>query len=372
MPRSLNRRRFLQVATASFLGIQSSSAIAAQQVPDFSLTVISGKPRERGRQYRSRFKDSIQAFLDREIYSAFTGKPSTRDAMLGYAGQCSKSIRQYVPLIHDELEGMAEGSGLKLEELVLITLHEELWHRGVLPKVEHCTAVAIGPPDTRDGNTYVGQTWDWMTTVAGLSTMLLWKREEGPSLLAYAFPGLWCGAGVNAAGLALCWTSAGGKEIPGPRVGIPSYVLLTHLLYQDSLEAVIAEARRVPQAGWFTFVMADGEGQLLNLEGSPKELAVENHRGRLARVGYGSRQMTRTAEPTPIKYHARCRKMYDMLEAGQGKQNGTSLQHHFGDASAGISVGKGTIDMMVYNTTKREAHLSRGPEYGAKWMTYRF
>jgi hypothetical protein len=64
--------------------------------------------------------------------------------------------------------------------------------------------------------------------------------------------------------------------------------------------------------------------------------------------------------------------MYDILEAGQGKQNGASLQNHFGDARAGISVGKGTIDMMVYNTTKREAHLSRGPDYGAKWMTYRF
>ena len=42
---------------------------------------------------------------------------------------------------------MAEGSGLRPEEIVLITLHEELYHRGVLPKVPHCTAVSVGPPD---------------------------------------------------------------------------------------------------------------------------------------------------------------------------------------------------------------------------------
>src|SRR5437763_16050698 len=111
--------------------------------------------------------------------------------MLRYAGQCDKEVRSFSPIIHDELEGMAEGSGLRFEELVLITLHEEFWHKGVLPKVEHCTAVAVGPPDTQDGNTYVGQTWDWMQSVFGLSSVLLWKRPEGPSLLTYAYPGLW-------------------------------------------------------------------------------------------------------------------------------------------------------------------------------------
>src|SRR5262249_1707106 len=154
---------------------------------------------------------------------------------------------------------------------------------------------------------YVGQTWDWMTSVAGLSSVVLWKRPEGPDLLGYGYPGLWCGAGLNTAGIALCWTSAGSG--PGPRVGVPSYALLTHLLYQDSLAAVAAEAKRSAQAGWFTFVLADGDGNLLNIEGSPTEVVTEKHRGRLARVGYGSRAMTRTAEGAEPKTHARCHKM---------------------------------------------------------------
>lgn len=128
------------------------------------------------------------------------------------------------------LKGMAEGVGLRLEEILLSTLHEELYHRGVLPPIEHCTAIESGPPSTADGNTYVGQTWDWMTTVYGLSSMLLWKRTGGPSVLAYAYPGLWAGAGLNSAGIALTWTSAalgkGQSDIAGPRVGISSYILI--------------------------------------------------------------------------------------------------------------------------------------------------
>ena len=171
-----------------------------------------------------------------------------------------KEITAYSPEIAEELAGMAEAAGIRLEEAVLITLHEELYHRGVLPVAGHCTAVAAGPPHTSDGDTYVAMTWDWMPSVFGQSSMVLWRRNEGPTVLGYAYPGLWVGAGLNSAGIALCWTSASlGENIDGggPRVGIPAYVLIAHLLYQDTLDKVVAEAQRAKPAGWFTFVLAD-------------------------------------------------------------------------------------------------------------------
>jgi hypothetical protein len=368
----LDRRTFL-AASAAGLGLSLGRAAGETKPaksPEHTLTVIEGKPRERGRQYGRTFKDGIHDFLDREIYRAFTGKPSSRDEIVRYAGACAKAVRDYAPTIHDELEGMAEGTGLRLEELVLVTLHEELWHRGVLPKVEHCTAVAFGPPDARDGHTYVGQTWDWMTSVYGLSSMLLWKRPEGPSVLAYAYPGLWVGAGLNSAGIALCWTSAGSGK--GPRVGIPSYVLLTQLLYQDTLKGVADEARRARQAGWFTFVLADGKGKLLNIEGSPEELVVEEHRGGLVRVGYGSRKMTRTAEGKEVQVHPRVRHTYGLLARAKGQLDGERLQGYFGDLKGGICADPGTIDMMVFDTTARAAYLSRGASYNISWREFTF
>src|SRR5262249_10805005 len=152
--------------------------------------------------------------------------------------QCAKEVKNYAPLIHDELEGMAEGSGLKLEEVVLITLQEEVgYQQGMLPPSGHCTVLAAGSPDTSDGNTYVGQNWDWPDPIYGISSLLLWKRPEGSHLLAYAYPGLWVGAGLNSAGIALCWSSGAqrvGEKLGGPRVGIPAYVLIAQMLYQDT------------------------------------------------------------------------------------------------------------------------------------------
>ena len=166
MNTKLSRRAFLAqtagyAALASGLDLVPGRSHAADEpdwpkVADLPLTVIKGKPHERGRQYGEHFADAIANFLEKEIVKPFSASVK-RDDMLRYAAQCSKLIKDYSPEIFDELDGMAEGAKLKLEEVVAVTLHEEFYHQGKLPKADHCTAIAAGPPDTDDKNTYVGQ-----------------------------------------------------------------------------------------------------------------------------------------------------------------------------------------------------------------------
>jgi hypothetical protein len=373
----ITRRDMLRRGIAGLGALASAAPAPARSAerpvkPFGDAIVIAGRPRERGRRYGRRFRDEIGEFLDREIYRAFEGSLAAKAELLRYAAACSRVIRAECPTIADELEGMAEATGLRLEEHVLITLHEELYHRGGLPPVSHCTAVAVGPPES-PGRTFVGQTWDWMESVAGMSSALQWRRDDGPSLLAYAFPGLWVGAGMNSAGLALCWTSAElGKPKHVPRVGLPAYVLLAHLLYQPTLDAAIEAAKRGRQAGWFTFVMADGSGRLLNVEGSPEGVACEEATGRLVRVGFGSRRMTEAAGGRGPARHPRCSTMDAVLDRTRGRTDLNAMRTNFSDPARGICVGKATIDMMVFDTVARTAHLSRGPEYGVAWRRYGF
>jgi hypothetical protein len=337
------------------------------------LETFAGKPRERGRAYGSRHRDSIHSFLDKELYSAFISGAASKEELLRYADACARSVQEYSAPLGEELEGIAEGAELELEEILLITLHEELYHRGALPKIPHCTAVAVGPPHTKNGETLVGQTWDWMQSVFGLSRVLHWKRDDGPSLLAYGFPGMFCGAGMNSAGLALCWTSASlGNQALGARIGIPSYVLLTHFLYQESLDGVVEEAKRATNAGWFTFVMGDAHGRLLNIEGSPERIVTEESRSLLTRVGYGSREMTGTPAGADVKLSVRCDIFCEHVRDNRRPVDARCIQTLFADPEAGISVGKGTIDMMVFHTTERLAWLSRGPSYGVAWKKFEF
>jgi isopenicillin-N N-acyltransferase-like protein len=339
---------------------------------DHTLTVIRGAPRERGRQYGRKFGDAIHSFLEGEIYRPAARRAHTKEGLLGYADRCRAEIRRFSPVVMDELEGMAEGSGLRLEEVVLLTLHEEVGKACELPRDEHCTALAAGPADTRDGHTYVGQNWDWGQALYGLSSMLLWGRPEGPSLLAYSYPGLWVGAGLNSAGIALCWTWGDTRGIRGPRVGIPTYVLIAQMLYQDTLDAALTEARRARHAGWFTLVLADAEGRLANVEGTPEQLAIERGRGHLARADFGSRDITGTPRNRPVEYHPQCRRMYDLLAGARGKLDRATLQTFFGDHQSTICKHFGTLDAMLFDTTTRTAYISRGPGCSGRWKRFGF
>lgn len=384
----LDRRLFLRDLAAGGLTLSALSgwsrfaqgaepALAPAAEPDYpphEVTVISGGPNQRGATYGRTQKESIKRFLKQEIFVAFEGAPSTRDEMLRYADACLKELRGYSPAVVKEWEGMSEAAQIPIEELALLSSHEELWHRGVLPAMSHCTAVALGPPETRDGHTYVGQTWDWMPSVYGLSSLVLWERDEGPNVLCYGYPGLWAGAGMNSAGLALCWTTAGtsgvGKD--SPKVGIPAYALIAHLLYQESLEAVVEEARRAKVAGWFTFVMADGKGNLLNLEGSPHRVVVETAKGQMTRVGYGSREMTATPAGQEVPGHPRCKKMAGLLTEKRGRLDATGLGEIFCDPHAEIRQPTSTLDTMIFDTTDRVLHITRGLGATGQWRRFGF
>jgi hypothetical protein len=374
--------RLRVVLHLSFLGWTLAAALVR---PDCGLAVeparqsfppavvIEGTPHERGAAYGRSFRDGVQHFLNQEIYEAFVGNPSSKEELLAYAAACGAVMREYCPLVAEEFAGIAEGAGLTFDEVVLINLHEELYHRGELPMAGHCTAVAVGPPTSGDDRTYVGQTWDWMESVAGTSAVVEWRRAGGPSVIAYGFPGMPMGAGMNSAGIALCWTSAAlGRPSQSPRVGVPSYALIAHLLAQADLEQVIREAEKNKQAGWFTFVLAYGEGNLVNIEGSPEGVAVERGRGRMVRIDYGTRRMSGAPAGEPIPRHERCVRMDELLAAAAGRNDLAQLQAYFAQPEYAINVGRHTIDMMVFDATARRAYLSRGLEHGFGWREFGF
>jgi hypothetical protein len=62
--------------------------------------------------------------------------------------------------------------------------------------------------------------------------------------------------------------------------------------------------------------------------------------------------------------------MYDLLAESRGRNGLSRLQGYFAGPEYRINVGKGTIDMMVFDTTARAAYLSRGPDYKAAWRKF--
>ena len=68
--------------------------------------------------------------------------------------------------------------------------------------------------------------------------------------------------------------------------------------------------------------------------------------------------MTGTPQGTAVKLSARCEKFCEYVGANSGPVDARRVQELFEDPNGGISVGKATIDMMVFNTTDRDARGS--------------
>jgi isopenicillin-N N-acyltransferase-like protein len=341
--------------------------------PLHTLTLIQGdNTYECGRDYGLKFKKQIHDWLNCEVYQ-FVNKKQSKESMLEYAAACAEEIKAYSPEIIDELEGYAEGSGLTLNEIILITLHEEIWHRGVLPVVHgHCTTAAVGPGFTSDGKVYVGQNWDWWYSMFGKSELLLWKCKSYPDVLCYAYPGLRTCAGMNSAGIALVWTSiVSSPESDGPRVGIPTYLLIAHLLNQTTIEAVIKEAKKAKNAGWFTFVIGDDRGNFVNVEGSPIRIVVKKYKDCLTRVEYGTTEMTNTPAGKPVKLHPRGQRILELVESEKGRINADTLKRFFLDNNLGIHSQDGTVETFIFNTNKRTIEITRGLGSTGRWQTFK-
>jgi hypothetical protein len=146
-------------------------------------------------------------------------------------------------------------------------------------------------------------------------------------------------------------------------------VLIAQILYQETLDDAIAEAQRAKRAGWFTFVLADGRGRLVNIEGSPKRLAVEQHRGHLARVFYGSREMRGTPPGQPVALHPKCRAAYDLLDDAAGTIDHRAIERILATPPITNTM---TTDKMVFNTALRKAYLSRVAGGSGPWQEFTF
>lgn len=100
------------------------------------------------------------------------------------------------------VDGLSRSTGVPAEELVAVQAHEELVH-GV-----NCSVVGAAPGETSTGRIYLGQNWDWLTSIQEFKLLLRQRTEAGLRIVTCAFGGLWSCVGMNSAGIALCWTSA--------------------------------------------------------------------------------------------------------------------------------------------------------------------
>ncbi|HDH99525.1 MAG: hypothetical protein DRQ14_05930 [Candidatus Latescibacterota bacterium] len=339
----------------------------AEAVP-YRIVEVSGTPYERGTVYGEAIKDMLPRFLKKEFYDRWCDG----EKMRGFGGKCFEAMQRWTPKAAEFVRGFSDATGLSPEELAMVQAHEEFVHGVPEP---HCSVVGAGPTETSTGRVYLGQNWDWRTSMNKFKLLFKQRTERDLRVLTYAFGGLWSCAGMNSAGIALCWTSAyhPEPELKGEaREGVPTYAIIAEVLEEEKLEDAVELVMSCPNAGWFIFSLASAEGKLAKIEASPETKALTYPRSFVATSG-GSFQSDEVLsglgwEDLPPFQPAAAR-LAQLLVAHSGKLSPELLlrflaSHLPEDVKGSIcehGVGHATLDSMLFSPSEGRCWFVPGP-----------
>lgn len=210
----------------------------------------------RGTQLRETLASAYEKYA--ELFQAL-GVSATQERE--GAQRVIEALRAWRPGVVEELEGIAEGSGLTLAQIAALNARTEIIALGPRASSECSTITA-----RIDGHRYGVQTWDWHIELDPY-----WHTHEvaGPGFryAGLTEQGIVSKIGVNEAGLALHFNILGHRA-DGPG-GVPMHVLSSVVLTEcATVREAIDLIRAAPIASSSAFTMLDAT-EAVSVEMSP-------------------------------------------------------------------------------------------------------
>jgi isopenicillin-N N-acyltransferase-like protein len=344
------------------------------------LMTLTGSPFDMGLQHGRLLKEQIHA-LARERYDLAVehatehGVKVARQDCLRLAHQHLGHHERYSPAVYEEIEGIARGAQISLEELLiansLTDFRDALWQHLAAPAgVPGCTAFGVRRRGTTDHVTLIGQNWDMHASAEPHVHVFHRQPEDGPSSLAVSTAGGLSLTGINEVGIAACNNNLQAKD---SRPGVTYVAILHEALRQTHFGAAcraITDARR---AAGHNYLLADDEGTMVDIE-TTAELADE-FRPTQPHYVHTNHYLSPRLQPLEVDFDRRsslhrCERLADLLEAHAKPVAVPELQQLLSDREGGEELcicreGKGresrSCAFVVLCPERREMWLTVGP-----------
>lgn len=342
-----------------------------------------GDALDRGHAYGVRHKALIRRLLDSnyDFYARYL--QTSKDQALREAAHYEQPIREYSEEIADEIRGTAEGAGVQLDEVLLITTFNEVFY----PKLaKACTSFAARGNATADGLTYVGQNNDegldpWLD--GDCTTLTKHTRKDGPDVLVYSYAGAPAMMGINSSGLSVCINALGFDK---PKIGVPMLCVVREVLNQRGLDGAIAAIERADRAYALNFMLGDTR-RIADVEANPLMVTVTRSDDILNHANhylYGMEGFTDgKSDDYRVNSKTRCDRMAELIQRNKGKLNLNAFQSFLRDHEnrpnmicAHVNPAKPkahhsrTLDGMIYVPERREAWITRGNPCEREFVRY--
>ena len=262
--------------------MQTAHKTQPTQSKPIRVVKLSGAAYEMGSRHGEIFHDAIHLFTADRIQlcqdANWTGHRLTRSAVIELAEACVEAHQHYAPDLMDELQGMADATGLSLAELVINNGFTDFidviynlggnFAKGAQPAVpqqvaDNCTAFLVPNSRSADGRGFLGQTWDMHASATPYVILLHGEPADSPAFLTFTITGCIGMIGLNSAGIAVGINNLMATD---GQIGVTWPFVVRKILQQDNLADALECLTSAPLAGAHNYILMDRHGDGVEVE----------------------------------------------------------------------------------------------------------
>ncbi|WP_431024642.1 C45 family autoproteolytic acyltransferase/hydolase [Halomonas sp. H5] len=224
-----------------------------------AVTRLSGGRHDLGYAHGAAHATAIQASLAAyaRLFHDFAGldwPQARRDALA-----LLPAIEARFPAILDEVDGIARGAGVEVEDILVLNCRSEiaLTHAG-----DGCSAFGL----QRHGQQWLAQNWDWRGDQQANLVALEIRGDKAPALLSLGEAGMVAKIGMNEHGLGVCLNAIRSRTCGD---GLPIHFALRQWLEGRDFDNALATLESGGVASPAHFLVASDTGRALGLEVNP-------------------------------------------------------------------------------------------------------
>lgn len=357
----------------------------------FKYICAEGGPYDRGWQYGKAAAEEIRVGLG--IYApAFAANGLEWDAVRQLSAAFAARIEAYDSTALRELEGVAAGAGLPVEDVIVLNARTEMLYGGSDDPAavdEGCTGAIALPEATAGGHVLHGQNWDWRPDCLHSTVVLHIVPDEGPEILTLVEAGGLARCGLNSAGIAITGNFLR-TEFDNGRGGIPLSLVRRRILQCDTYVTAASAIIDTPISFSNNIMLSWSAGEAVNFEKTPNEAfwmsdddGILVHSNHFLTTGAHAKVQDRGLSTSPDSLYR-----YKRVQRELAGERGNLTVAHFKRALADrfgwphsvcrppTAGGVGgavvaTVATVIMDVTAGEMHVAAAPYDDPQYTTYR-
>jgi isopenicillin-N N-acyltransferase like protein len=311
-----------------------------------ALIELAGSRRTMGESFGEQLRSQVRELYAIRLRSALLQahehgrRDATESALLQVARASFRITADFDPETADEIEGIARGSGLSVEQTMamngLTDLRDALsWWEGSADLFGGCTAIVAQCDRPHGSELLAGQTWDLGTDNKPFVLAVRRTPTSGLRSVCLTTAGCLPFLGVNEAGVAVGTTNLRTRDA---RPGVVYVTLIDRALRARNVEDALRSIGPSPRAGGHFFYVVDASGGAAAIECT----ARRHHTTSIVSSVFVHTNHCLVSDHQPLDVdeanassHVRLRRMTLLAETSRRPLDPETLKSFFGDTSAG-------------------------------------